>query len=131
MLWASKMQTEITLSSSEAEYIALLQSLREVLPLMALIREVQERGVQTNAKPCRVHCKVFKDNEGAIEIAKVPKMRPRTKHLNIKYHHFREEVKKGTVSIYHVATGEQIADMLTKPLDETLFLKHRKKMMGW
>ena len=79
----------------------------------------------------RVHCKVFEDNEGAIEIAKVPKMRPRTKHLNIKYHHFREEVKKGTVSIYHVATGEQMADMLTKPLDETLFEKHRKKMMGW
>jgi hypothetical protein len=42
-----------------------------------------------------VHCKVFEDNEGAIEIAKVPKMRPRTKHLNIKYHHFREEVRKG------------------------------------
>jgi hypothetical protein len=105
--------------------------MREVLPLMALMREVQERGVQANARPCRVHCKVFEDNEGAIEIAKVPKMRPRTKHLNIKYHHFREEVKKGTVSIYHVATGEQMADMLTKPLDETLFLKHRKKMMGW
>ena len=131
MLWASKMQTEIALSSTEAEYIALSQSLREVLPLMALMREVQERGVQANARPCRVHCKVFEDNEGAIEIAKVPKMRPRTKHLNIKYHHFREEVKKGTVSIYHVATGEQMADMLTKPLDETLFLKHRKKMMGW
>jgi hypothetical protein len=70
-------------------------------------------------------------NEGAIEIAKVPKMRPRTKHLNIKYHHFREEVKKGTVSIYHVTTGEQMADMLTKPLDESLFERHRKKMMGW
>ena len=66
-----------------------------------------------------------------FEIAKVPKMRPRTKHLNIKYHHFREEVKKGTVSIYHVATGEQMADMLTKPLDEALFERHRKKMMGW
>ncbi len=58
-------------------------------------------------------------------------MRPRTKHLNIKYHHFREEVKNETVSIYHVATGEQMADMLTKPLDETLFERHRKKMMGW
>jgi hypothetical protein len=55
-------------------------------------------------------------------------MRP---SLNIKYHHFREEVKKGTVSIYHVATGEQMADMFTKPLDEALFERHRKKMMGW
>jgi hypothetical protein len=55
-------------------------------------------------------------------------MRP---SLNIKYHHFREEVKKGTVSIYHVATGEQMADMLTKPLDETLFERNRINMMGW
>jgi hypothetical protein len=33
-------------------------------------------------------------------------MRPRTKHLNIKYHHFREEVRKGTISIYHTRTEE-------------------------
>ena len=43
MLWPSKMQTEIALSSTEAEYIALSQSMREVLPLMTLIREVQDR----------------------------------------------------------------------------------------
>ena len=98
---------------------------------MWLLEEAQEKGIKVNAKPCKVHCKVFEDNEGAIEIAKVPKMRPRTKHLNIKYHHFREEVKKGTVSIYHVTTGEQMADMLTKPLDENPFERHRKKMMGW
>ena len=91
--------------------------MRDVVPLMALIEEVQERGIQTSAKPCKIHCKVFEDNEGAIEIAKVPKMRPRMQHLNIKYHHIREEVKIETVSIYHVATGEQMADMLMKPLD--------------
>jgi hypothetical protein len=51
--------------------------------------------------------------------------------LFVKTLHFREEVKKGTVSIYHVATGEQMADMLTKPFDETLFMKHGKKIMGW
>ncbi len=45
MLWASKMQTEIALSSTEAEYIALSQSMREVQPLMVLIEEVQERGI--------------------------------------------------------------------------------------
>jgi hypothetical protein len=99
--------------------------------IMCLLEEAQKKGIKVNAKPCKVHCKVFEDNEGAIEIAMVPKMRPRTKHLNIKYHHFREEVKKGTVSIYHVAMGEQMADMLTKPLDEILFERQRKKMMGW
>jgi hypothetical protein len=131
MLWASKMQTEIALSSTEAEYIALSQSMREVLPIMWLLEEVQDRGIEVNGKVCQVHCNVFEDNEGAIEIAKVPKMRPRTKHLNIKYHHFREEVKKGTVSVHYVNTGEQMADMLTKPLEQTLFERHRGKMMGW
>ncbi len=58
-------------------------------------------------------------------------MRPRTKHLNIKYHHFREEVKKGTISIYHVSTEEQIADIFTKALGESLFMKLRERMMGW
>ncbi len=47
-------------------------------------------------------------------------MRPRTKHLNLKYHHFREEVKKGTISIHHVSTMDQMADIFTKPLEEGL-----------
>ncbi len=84
----------------------------------------------TNTKP-KVHCTVFEDNEGAIEIANVPKMRPRTKHLNLRYHHFREEVKKGTISIYHVSTKDQMADIFTKPLDEGQFTKLRMRMIGW
>jgi hypothetical protein len=48
-------------------------------------------------------------------------MRPRTKHLNIKYHHFREEVKKGTISIYHTRTAEQIADISPSPYLNNLF----------
>jgi hypothetical protein len=98
------MQTEIALSSTEAEYIALSQAMREVLPIIWLMKEAMHQGVPVlNATP-RVHCKVFEDNAGAIEIAIVPKMRPRTKHLNIKYHHFTEEVRKGTISIYHTKT---------------------------
>jgi hypothetical protein len=131
MLWASKMQTEIALSSTEAEYIALSQSMRETLPLMWLLEEVRQKGITVEANPCKIHCKVFEDNEGAIEIAKVPKMRPRTKHLNIKYHHFREEVRKGNISIYHVRTEYQMANKLTKPLEEAAFETHRRKMMGW
>jgi hypothetical protein len=56
---------------------------------------------------------------------RVPKMSPRTKNLNIKYHHFKEEVKKGTVSICHINKGEQMADMLTKPFSKALFESHR------
>jgi len=131
MHWASKMQTEIALSSTEAEYIALSQSMREVIPIMWLLQEAADQGINfINTKP-KVHCAVFEDNEGAIEIANVPKMRPRTKHLNLKYHHFREEVKKGTISIYHVSTKDQMADIFTKPLEEGQFTKLRMRMIGW
>jgi hypothetical protein len=97
----SKRQTEIALSTTEAEYIALSQVMREVLPIIWLMEEARHQGIPVlNATP-KIHCKVFEDNAGAIEIANVPKMRPRT---NIKYHHFGEEVKKGTISIYHTRT---------------------------
>ncbi len=131
MHWGSKMQTETALSSTEAEYIALSQAMREVIPIMWLINEAHEMGIPvTNQRPS-VKCKVFKDIAGAIKIANVPKMRPRTKHFHIKYHHFREEVRKGTISVYHVGTKEQVADIFTKALDEGLYEKFRKAIMGW
>jgi hypothetical protein len=131
MHWASKMQTEIALSSTEAEYIALSQAMREVIPIMWLLDEAHEMGVPVMNQQPKVMCNVFEDNAGAIEIANVPKMRPKTKHLNIKYHHFREEVKRGTISVYHVGTKEQVADIFTKALDEGLFTKIRRRIMGW
>ena len=131
MHWASKMQTEIALSSTEAEYIALSQAMREVIPIMWLLNEAKDMGIPVMNQQPKVMCKVFEDNAGAIEIANVPKMRPRTKHLNIKYHHFREEVKKGNISVYHVGTKEQVADIFTKALDESLFTKFRERIQGW
>jgi hypothetical protein len=76
MHWSSKMQTEIALSTTEAEYIALSQAMREVLPITWLMEEAKQQGIPVlNATP-KVHCKVFEDNTGAIEIANVPKIRP-------------------------------------------------------
>jgi hypothetical protein len=131
LLWTSKLQTEIALSSTEAEYIALSQAMREVIPLTELMMEAQKYKIDVKCPKATVHCRVFEDNTGAIELAKVPKMRPRTKHLNIKYHHFREHVRKGTVSIQAVSTTEQIADIFTKPLSPSLFQQHRKRIVGW
>jgi len=87
------------------------------------MEEAKHQGIPVLNAPPKIHCKVFEDNAGAIEIANVTKMRPRTKHLNIKYHHFREEVKKGTISISHTRTEVQIADIFTKPLPEQPFAK--------
>ena len=89
--WASKLQTLTALLTSEAEYIAL--SMREQLPLIQLLKEVVAHQIDANLQPTTIHCKAFEDNSGALEMAKVPKIRPRTKHLNNMYHHFRESVQ--------------------------------------
>jgi len=131
LVWSSKLQTEIALSSTEAEYIALSTVTREIIHLIDFLREAKTNNIQINVENAAIHCKIFEDNSGAIEMAKVPKMRPRTKHLNIKYHHFRQHVQSGLLSIHAVSTDDQIADIFTKPLNETTFQLHRRKINGW
>jgi histone deacetylase 1/2 len=129
IIWASKLQTEIALSTTEAEYIALSQALREVIPLMEQIREARTFGFDFPYAPARVHCKAFEDNSGALEMAVTPKIRPRTKYINCKYHHFRSHVGK-TITIHKIDTKDQIADGLTKPLEAVSFFKFRSAVMG-
>ena len=59
------------------------------------------------------------------------KYRPRTKVLNIKLHHFRENVERRELFIQKVSTHDQHADYLTKPLNEATHIKHRKLVQGW
>ena len=83
-----------------------------------------------DARP-KVHCKVFEDNSGAIEMATVHKVRPRTKHLNVRLHHFRSYVDSGQISIHPIRTEDQPADILTKPVNVETLRRHRRMIMGW
>jgi hypothetical protein len=98
---------------------------------MELLKEFHRTGHDIPSVHPQVHCKVFEDNSGAIEIATVLKMRPRTKHINIKYHHFRSHVENGEITVNAITTDLQPADMLTKPLNHTTFSRHRKTIMEW
>ncbi|KAL7561623.1 hypothetical protein ACA910_001491 [Epithemia clementina (nom. ined.)] len=129
--WASKLQTLTALSTTEAEYISLSTALRDQIHLMELVKEIKSRGIQINCAPPKIFCKAFEDNSGALEMARLPKLRPRTKHLNVNYHHFREYVERKEIVVESVTTEEQNADILTKPLDSTLFLTLRKRLLGW
>ena len=129
--WPSKMQTIMAMSMTEAEYIALSTSLREVIPLMGLLTEARAHGVLIDDLPPKVHCTVFEDNSGALELARLPKIRPRTKHIDQSYHHFREHVERQDILIEATPTGKQIADILTKPLAEPVYGRHHRAIMGW
>ena len=62
-------------------------------------------------------------------MAKVPKMRPRTKHLNNMYHHFRESVQNNEVTLIAVKTENQLADLLMKMLPKHLFQRFRDQVL--
>jgi hypothetical protein len=131
LAWVSKLQTEIALSTTEAEYIALSTATREILPMLTLAKEASKRKLVAKISAPLIHCKLFEDNNGAIELANVPKMWPRTKHLNIKYHFFHQYVQQGILQVLHVSGANQAADIFTKALDLLSFHKHRKRIMGW
>ena len=129
--WKSQLQTEITLSTTESEYTGLSHALREVIPLMNLMNEMVSLGfVEAKVTP-KMQCKVFEDNSGALEIAKEHKYRPRTKHLNIKLHHFRDYVDRGEITINKIDTCDQLTVYLTKPLERETLERLRKRSMGW
>jgi hypothetical protein len=105
-------------------------ALHDVIPIMDLMNEIRERNFKVICTQPTVYCKVFKDNSGALELAGLPKLRPRTKHINVCYHHFRDHVRLGLIKILPISTDNQIADVLTKPLAQNAFCRHRKFLCG-
>ena len=140
--WVSKLQTEVALSTTEAKYIALSQAMRDLIPLLGLLEELSPVLKLSTDKP-DVHWRtcgygngqfvadLFEDNRGAYELAKAPKMRPRTKHIAIKYHHFRDHVSNNTIRIDPIGTKDQVADIFTKGLARDQFQFLRKLLCGW
>ena len=130
VLWVSKMQTEISLSTVEAEYVALSTAMPDLLPFVDQVKELAD-VFGNDEQNVKLHCTLFEDNNGALELATTPRYRPRTKHIAVKYHHFRERVKNGTVKIEPIDTNEQLADQFTKGLQVGTFRYLRSKLLGW
>ena len=130
IFWRSKLQTEIALSICEVEYIALLIAMREVIPLIWLLKDLKKACDRIDIPP-NIYCKVFEDNKSCIAVAESKKPLVRIKHIAIKYHHFRELVEDKVIRIIYVDTKEQIADLLTKPIENSQFFKLRYMLMNW
>ena len=134
IIWKSQLQMEIALSSTESEYpeyTRLSYALREAIPIMDLLDKMSEQGFKVSRTKAKMHCKVFEDNSGALEITKNPKYHPRAKHLNVKLHHFHSYVADKWISIHKIDTKEQLADYLTKPVPVLILTYLRKFVMGW
>jgi hypothetical protein len=130
VLWVSKLQTEVALSTTEAECIALSQAMRDLIPMRALLTELTTLTCLT-FDTNTTYSTIIEDNKGCVELANAPKMRPRTKHIALKYHHFCSHVANGVIKIKWIDTKHQLADIFTKPLPEPLFVSLRLLLLGW
>jgi hypothetical protein len=126
MFWQSKLQTGIALSTAEAECVALLQALRETLPMTNLMCEMNVIFPLYLPKPKFV-LKVWEDNQSCIAMTNNPKFTPQTKHIATKYHHFQKHVKTqsnpyGFIEIEYCLTEEQVDNIFIKPVCDNIFL---------
>jgi hypothetical protein len=111
--WLSKKQGSISLSTTEAEYIATATCYTQILWMIQTLADLKV----TYADPIPIHC----DNTSAISVSKNPVLHSKTKHIPIKYHFLREQVTNKIVQLNYIPSTEQIADIFTKPLAATPF----------
>ena len=131
ILWKSKIQSIIALSTTEAEYVALSTALREVINIIHLLDELTKRNFPIHRSTPRFVCRTFEDNKSCIKIATDHRTRARSKYFALRLHHFRSYIVDKTIMIKHIDTKNQLADILTKPLPKDRFCSLRKKIMHW
>jgi hypothetical protein len=108
--WSSKKQNSVALSTTEAEYVAIGSYCAQLIWIRQALKDY---GYTMNQVP------LLCDNESAIKITCNPCEHSRTKHIDIWHHFLRDHTIKGDIVISHVGTNDQLANIFTKPLDES------------
>lgn len=121
VFWISKKQPVVSRSSTEAEYRALTLVVAELCWIQSLLSELR---YPLPSEPPIVFC----DNQSTILLSHNPVLHFRTKHLELDLYFFREKVQNGTLTVTHVSTKDQIANILTKPLPKSQFHSLRFKL---
>ncbi|GJY58578.1 retrovirus-related pol polyprotein from transposon TNT 1-94 [Tanacetum coccineum] len=110
--WSSKKQTSTSISSTEAEYIAMSGCCAQILWMRS---QLSDYGFAYN------HIPLYCDNKSAIALCCNNVQHSRSKHIDIRHHFIREQVEKGVVELYFVRTEYQLADIFTKALPRERF----------
>lgn len=119
--WKSKMQSIVALSSCEAEYISLVECIKEIL---WLLQHFKVLGV-TLESPVIIGI----DNLAALALAKNPVLHEKTKHIDTRHHFIRQAIHDGLIKLQYINTGDNIADILTKHTKQTTFEKQTDKLI--
>lgn len=117
--WSSQRQGVVSLSTTEAEYIALAHGVKESIWLKNMFCQL---GVTINC------VSIFVDNQSAIKLANNPEFHKRTKHIEVRYHFTREVFERGDIDLIYINSKDQLADLFTKPLGKLQHHYLREKM---
>ena len=120
--WCSRRQQLVTLSSTEAEYVAAAEAGKEVLHLRSLLSSI--------GLGCRGSTVVFEDNKSTIKLSEGSGAHCRTKHIGVRWHALRDWVRNGELSLEYIPTGLQQADILTKAVGRVKFQELRGLLMS-
>ena len=118
--WKSSLQSVVELSTTEAEYIALTEAIKEAVCL---------RGITSDFGAVQDSLTILCDNNGAICLAKHQVFHERTKHIDIRLHFIRDIIEGGEIKVVKVGTLDNAADVLTKALPVAKF-RHCLKLVG-
>lgn len=119
--WSSKKQSVVSLSTTEAEYIAAALSACQCIWLRRILEQLgaeEKEGTD-----------IFCDKSSTIQLSKNPVFHGRSKHIGVRFHFLRDLVNEGTVKLKFCCSEEQVADIMTKPLKLEQFEKLRN-MLG-
>ena len=122
VMWRSKAQRSVTLSTAEAEYVALSEATADVIFLKQVLEEM---GLTV-----KLPISVYVDNVGAMFMVENPSTTGRAKHVNIRYHFVREYVRDGIIKVEFVRSGENLADGFTKNVNRDIYWNHSDQYMS-
>jgi hypothetical protein len=131
--WSSKLQTEIATSTMEAEYIALSQSMKQLIHLRHIYSKLITH-MHLPVENMSTISTVFEDNQAATILAtstNPPRLTPRSKSIAIKYHWFRSHLSESRIVIRHIGTDLQRANILTNALTRFQYEREREMLLGW
>ena len=132
VIWNTKLQPDISLSTMEAEYNALSLCMRAVLPFIRTFRKILSGLGIERAEFMEFKTTVWEDNVrltlGRLEPGQ---MTPRSKHYAVKYHWLCSKLKPNGIIVRKIDTKDQKADMLTKGLRREIVERIRKLFCGW
>ncbi|CAM8982734.1 unnamed protein product [Rhodiola kirilowii] len=110
--WKAGLQPVVTLSTTEAEFVAVTEVVKEALWLKGVLAELKH-----DQKCVKIGC----DSQGVIHLSKHQVFHERSKHIDVKLHFVREVIETGAVAMVKIDTEENPADMLTKPVPSAKF----------